>query len=109
MEGLPIDFDKKMHYGQCVWNELCTINVQKLLEPYSTSIFLTKQKLIFLTEFCKPKFLVGFSSDFDQKNFDEKKNKDFLKFVVKKKTKILHFDFFLYVLFLHINSQEMNF
>ena len=24
----PIDFDKKLHYGECVWNELCNFNLR---------------------------------------------------------------------------------
>lgn len=34
----PIDFDKKIEYGQCVWNELCNINIKKMLEKNKTKI-----------------------------------------------------------------------
>ena len=27
----PIDFDKKLEYNQCVWNELCNINLKNLI------------------------------------------------------------------------------
>ena len=28
----PIDFDKKLMFGECVWNELCNLNIIKQLK-----------------------------------------------------------------------------
>ena len=34
----PIDFDKKLMFGECVWNELCNLNIIKLLKEGKNKI-----------------------------------------------------------------------
>ena len=34
----PIDFDKKLLFGECVWNELCNLNIIKLLKEGKNKI-----------------------------------------------------------------------
>ncbi len=34
----PIDFDKKLSYGECVWNELCNFSLKHLLSKNKTHI-----------------------------------------------------------------------
>ena len=34
----PIDFDKKLLYGECVWNELCNLNIANLIKKGKTKI-----------------------------------------------------------------------
>jgi hypothetical protein len=34
----PIDFDKKIMYGQCVWNELCKFNLEEQIKNGKTKI-----------------------------------------------------------------------
>ena len=34
----PIDFDKRLHFGQCVWNDICKIDLRSLIEQGKTKL-----------------------------------------------------------------------